>query len=184
LAEMPASEATGPEPQGPEAARFSLRSAGYCVACDRIVELASDGSCPKGHPRAAVTAVMPLGPDEPVPRLPRFNFAAFALPPVWGPAHGQWVGVLFLPIWVFADDVASTLGRGNMALAGAAVILPATFAFQAFFAKRANGLAWRRVAGRMSVDEFARRQRLWAMVCVPIGLALLGWALYYRLVLA
>jgi hypothetical protein len=169
---------------GPEAARFTLRSAGYCVLCDRIVEVGNSGACPKGHPAEAVSAVVALGPDEAVPSLPRFNFAAFALPPVWGPAHGQWVGVIFLPIWIFADNVASTLGRGNIAVAGALVVLPATVAFQAYFAKRANGLAWRRVAGRRSLNEFVRKERLWALACVPIGVALLGWALYYRLVLS
>jgi len=59
-----------------------------------------------------------------------------------------------------------------------------TIAFQAYFAKRANGVAWRRVAARVSIDEFVRRERVWALVCVPIGGALLAWALYYRLVLA
>jgi hypothetical protein len=149
-----------------------------------MVEVAADGGCPEGHPPAAISGVIALGHAEPVPTLPKFNFAAFALPPVWGPAHGQWVGVLFLPIWIFADNVASTIGRGNIALAGVLVVLPATFAFQAYFAKRANGLAWRRVAGRLTIEEFTRRERLWAYACVPVGMALLGWALYYRLVLA
>ena len=180
----PTSAIPDAEPKGPEAARFSLRSAGYCVVCDRIVELGAGGECPSGHPAAAVSAVVPLRPEEPVPSLPRFNLAAFLLPPVWGPAHGQWVGVLFLPIWVFADNVAATLGRGNIAVAGVAIVLPATVAFQAYFAKRANGLAWRRAAGRLSIEEFVRRERLWAFVCAPIGVALLCWALYYRLVLA
>ena len=36
--------------------------------------------------------------------LPRFNVAAFLLPPIWGPAHGIWATILFYPIWLFADN--------------------------------------------------------------------------------
>ncbi len=27
--------------------------------------------------------------------MPRFNIAAFLLPPVWGPAHGMWAAIVF-----------------------------------------------------------------------------------------
>lgn len=172
------------EPKGPEAARFNIRSAGYCVICDRIVEREPDGTCPKGHPAAALAGSVPLRPGDPVPSLPRFNWAAFALPPVWGPAHGQWVGVIFLPIWLFVDNALSVAGRSLGTAAVAVVIVALTLAFQAFFAKRANGVAWRRVCDRVGVEEFSRRQRLWAYACVPIGLALLAWGIYYRFVLA
>ncbi len=67
---------------------------------------------------------------------------------------------------------------------GAVVIVAFTLAAQAWFAKRANGLAWRRVAGQVSVDDFVRRQRLWAIAAVPMFLLLVGWGVYYRLVLA
>ncbi len=154
------------------------------MICDRIVERAEDGACPEGHPEECVTGSVPLASDEPVPVLPRFNWAAFALPPVWGPAHGLWVGVLFLPIWLFADSALASASRSPFTGAVAVTIMVLTFGFQAFFAKRANGLAWRRVSDRVSVGDFVRRQRVWAFVCVPVGIMLLGWALYYRFVLA
>ncbi|HSK46729.1 MAG TPA: viscotoxin-A3 [Coriobacteriia bacterium] len=172
------------EPKGPEAARLRLRTAAYCVLCDRIVERSADGCCPEGHPPAALTGSIPLASDEVVPSLPRVNWGAFALPPVWGPAHGQWVGVLFLPIWLFTDSVASTASRGPVALVAAVLVLLLTVAFQFYFAKRANGVAWRRVADHVSVEEFIRRQRRWTVACVPVGVALLGWGLFYRFVLA
>jgi len=37
--------------------------------------------------------------------LPRFNVAAFLLPPIWGPAHGFWVTILYYPIWLFVDNL-------------------------------------------------------------------------------
>lgn len=166
------------------AARLRLNSAGYCVLCDRIVVRGEHGDCPAGHPAAAISGKMLLGSTEPVPQLPRFNLAAFALPPIWGPAHGQWTGVFFLPIWLFADSAIANAWRGPAMAVAAIAIALGTLAFQAYFAKRANGLGWRRVCAEVTVEEFARRQRVWAIACVPAGLALLGWGLYYRFVLA
>lgn len=173
-----------PAPKGLEAAHLSLSSAGYCVMCDRIVVRAANGECPAGHPAEAVSGKILLGKDEPVPQLPRFSVAAFALPPVWGPAHGQWAGVFLLPIWLFADSAIANAGRNAATAIAAVIVAVGTLAFQAFFAKRANGVAWRRVCDQMSVEQFIARERVWALATVPVGLALLGWGVYFRLVLA
>jgi hypothetical protein len=153
--------------------------------CDRIVERTGTGACPAGHPPAAVAGHIALGDGEPVPALGRFNLAAFLVPPIWGPFHGQWASAIFLPLWVFADSViASAAGRGAAGLAGAVFVGVVTLGIQAFFAKRANGVAWRRVAARVSVEEFSRRERAWAVAAIPLGLLIVGWATYYRVVLA
>lgn len=166
-------------PAGIEAARVHLRHAGYCVHCDRIVERAQDGSCPAGHPAEGVTGRILLADDAPVPGLPRFNLAAFLIPPIWGPAHGQWAGAIFLPLWLFADSVVRSAGVAPGGWAGAVIVLTATLAAQAWFGKRANGLAWRRVCDRVGVDEFGARQRVWAAVAVPVAAVLLGAAIYF-----
>lgn len=172
----------GGEPAGHQEPRIVGRFAGYCVLCDRIVEREAGGGCPAGHPPWAVTGHLALGPDEPVPRLPRFNLAAFLLPPIWGPAHGQWAGAIFLPLWLFADSVVRTAAHGLVTAIAAVVVVGLTLAGMAWFGKRANGLAWRRVWDRMSVDEFVRRQHIWACACVPVSAALLALALYFDLV--
>lgn len=172
------------EPKGIEAARLVIREAGYCVLCDRIVERLPDGSCPSEHPAEAITGRLVLRPDEPVPALPRFNLAAFLIPPVWGPAHGQWVGAIFLPIWLFMDSIIATADRSRFGWAVAVFVVAATLTFQFFFARRANGLAYRRVWDKMTVEQFVARQRVWAWVSIPLALALIGWAVYFRLVLA
>lgn len=172
------------EPGGLEKARLYLRQAGYCVLCDRIVEREKDGSCPAEHPAEAVTGRIPLDEDESLPCLPRFNLAAFLIPPIWGPAHGQWAGAVFLPIWLFVDSIVATAGEGPLMAGAAAVVVAVTLAFQAVFARRANGMAYRRVWDQMTVDEFVRRQRLWAFAAVPVALLMLGWAVYFRLVMA
>lgn len=165
-------------------ARLELRSVGYCVICERLVERGLDGRCPAGHVPEALHGQMLLAADEPVPVLPRFNLAAFLIPPIWGPANGQWVGALFLPIWLFADSaIVSAVLRGGWMWIAAVVVACGTLGFQYFFARHANGVAFRRLIGRVSVDEYLRRQRLWAVAAVPAATLLLGWAVYYDLVL-
>ena len=168
---------------GVDAAKLDVRFAGYCAYCDRIVERAEDGSCPEGHPPVAVTGKIALFDDDEVPALPRFNLAAFLIPFIWGPAHGQWVGAVFLPIWLFADSIVANAAAGGMVTRIAAVVVvAATVAFQAFFAKRANGLAFRRVCGRTSVGEFACAERLWALASVPAAGAIVAWVAYFDVV--
>lgn len=173
------------EPNGVEAARLDLLSAGYCVACNRIVVRDEEGACPAGHDARLVSGRIALSPNEEPPHLPRFSIAAFLVPPVWGPAHGQWAGAIFLPMWLFMDSViASSQGRGAGLSAGAVFVTVATFGMQAWFASRANGIAWRRVADRVTVSEYLRRERTWIAAMIPLALLLYGWGLYYRLVLA
>jgi len=170
---------------GIEDARIDLRTAAYCVLCDALVERRPDGTCPDGHPAEALTGRIVLDDDEPVPSLPAFNLAAFLIPPIWGPGHGVWIGAIFLPIWLFADSVIVSAvrfgGRGQWI--GAAVVLVATVAFEYFFARRANGVAFRRVMHKMTAEEFVRRQRTWAIASIPVAIMLLGWGLYFDLVL-
>jgi len=158
------------------------RHAGYCVACDRIVEYADDGGCSNGHPFGAMAGDIVLAEAEAVPALPRFNLAAFLIPPIWGPAHGQWAGAILLPIWLFADSILRNAAVTPGGWAGAAVVVSVTLAMMGWFGKRGNGLAWRRVADRVPVERFVRTQRIWAIVAVPVAVALLGSALYYDLV--
>jgi len=164
-----------------------LRTAGYCVVCDRIVERTPDGGCSHdpGHPSAGITGRIFLKPGEAVPSLPRFNVAAFLIPMIWGPAHGLWAGAIFLPMWLFMDSViASAAGRGPAYAAGAVFVASMTLLAQAWFAKRANGLAWRRVADRVTVEVFSARQRIWVFAAIPVFALFAGWGAYYRLVLA
>jgi len=165
-------------------ARLDIRTVGLCMDCGQLVERASDGSCPAGHPSHVIAGNAPWFDDEPLPVLPRFNLAAFFLPIIWGPAHGQWAGAFFLPIWLFADSaIAAAAARGGLLWVAAAVVIAGTLGFGAFFARKGNAVAYRRVMGRMSVAEYTRRERIWAIVCVPAGIALIAWGLYFDLVL-
>ena len=37
--------------------------------------------------------------------IPRLNIGALFLPPIWGPAHGIWITILWYPVWLFAAAV-------------------------------------------------------------------------------
>jgi hypothetical protein len=162
-------------------ARLDVRVAGYCVYCDHIIERNPDGTCPKGHPSDAVTGDIVLIDDDPLPTLPAFNWAAFLIPFIWGPAHDQWIGAVFLPIWLFADSIVATASKGGaLGIAGAVVVFALTLLFEWWFAKRANGLAFRRVIGKQSAETFARRQRVWAIAAVPAVIALIGWGVWFH----
>jgi hypothetical protein len=168
---------------GLEDAIIDLRVVGHCSICDRIVLRKPDGSCPQGHPADCVIGRVILRGDEEVPRLPGFNLAAFLIPPLWGPFHHQWIGVVFLPMWLFVDSIIGSAGTGGMVTRIAAgIVILATLAFQAFFAKRANGLAWRRVADNTPVAAYAARQRIWAIASVPVAALAIGWAVWFHLV--
>lgn len=168
-----------------EDARIDLRTVAYCVHCDALVERQPDGTCPAGHPPQALTGRIVLDAEEPVPSLPRFNLAAFLIPPIWGPAHGIWAGAIFLPIWLFADSViVSAVRYGERGQwIGAALVISATLAFEYFFARRANGVAFRRIMHKTTAEEYTRRQRTWAMVAIPVATALIAWGVYFDLVL-
>lgn len=171
------------QPANLDAARLDLRQAGYCVHCNAIVERDQWGACANGHPAEAVSGRIMLSAEEPLPVLPRFNLAAFLIPPVWGPAHGQWAGAFFLPIWLFADSaIVASLSRGAGSKLVAAVVVVATLAAQWWFSSRANGLGWRHVCDRFSVEEFLARQRLWAALAIPLALLLLSWAVWFDVV--
>lgn len=184
-AEVPAAALADAPAGGLDDARLDLRTAGYCVHCDALVERRPDGTCPAGHPAEAIAGHLVLADGDPVPTLPRFNLGAFLIPPVWGPAHRVWAGAIFLPIWLFADSVLVSAARhgGVGQWIGAALVLLATIGFEYFFARRANGVAFRRVMHKMPAEEFARRERMWGYVAIPCAIALIGWGVYFDLVL-
>jgi hypothetical protein len=152
------------------------------MQCDRIVERAPDGSCAQaGQPAEVVYGQIPLGASEALPCLPRFNVAAFLVPFIWGPAHGQWAGLFFLPIWLFVDNtIRSAREVGGVLVWASALVVAATLAFQFYFALRANGLAYRRVCDQLSVEAFVRRERFWAVGGIVAFLLAAAWVVAYE----
>ena len=156
------------------------RVAGHCIVCDRMVERLPDGSCPQGHQSAAVSGSIPLAPGEPLPSLPRFNWGAFFMPPIWGIAHGLWAGAFFVPLWAFVDSaVRSTVDKPLAWRVAAWATLVGTVAFQLEYARTANRLAWRRASAHMSLEVYLRRERIWAAAMGVLLLVFVVWGYAY-----
>lgn len=116
--------------------------------------------------------------------IPRVNIGALFLPPVWGPAHGNWATILFYPLWLFADNAfyAAFSQRTPLAVGFAAVVFVTLLAVTAAFSLISQPLAAHRAAARgIGKEEYLRRQRLWAVGCVAAGCAMLAAATYYNL---
>ena len=91
---------------------------------------------------------VPSADESVLLEIPKFNWGAFFVPPIWGIVNRQWWGVLFLPAWVFVDNMLrseSTLGAWTT-LAGIGMAA-ATLALQAVYARLADSLALRRFVG-------------------------------------
>ena len=134
---------------------------------------------------AEVTGEQIAQEDEFLKGLPRINVGALFLPPIWGPAHGFWVTILFYPIWLFADNMfyAAWTERTPLAIVVALVVFATLTAGTVAFSIIAQPLAAHRAEAR-GVDRqvYLRRQRVWAVVCVIAGLAMIAGATYYNLV--
>jgi hypothetical protein len=145
-----------------------------------MVERRPDGSCPQGHAPAAVSGRIELSPGERVPVLPRFNWGAFFMPPIWGIAHGLWAGAFFVPLWAFVDSaIRSTVDKPIGWRLAAWATLVGTVAFQYEYARKANRLAWRRASERLSLDAYLRRERIWAVAMGVLLAVFVLWGYAY-----
>lgn len=118
--------------------------------------------------------------------LPRFNVAAFLLPPIWGPAHGIWATILFYPIWLFADNAfyAAYEHPSVLSIGLAIIVFASLLAGTVAFAIVGQPLAAHR-AERMGIsrERYLRRQRYWAVGCAIGGAVMIALATYYNLVI-
>lgn len=177
--------------------RTSLRpeeTYGYCHGCEALVRRTTHADCPRGHAADDVVGldVLEGGATEP-PRLPRFNWAAFLMPPVWGVGHGAWAGAFVLPLWLFTDSAiqAAVFPKvANPSAAGAlltvafpVVMVLLTVATMVWFGLRGWGIAWRKVydagAPDLAFEEFAVRERRWLWISAPMAAGLIALAVYF-----
>lgn len=116
--------------------------------------------------------------------VPRVNIGALFLPPIWGPAHGFWVTILFYPIWLFADNTfyAAYSAPSTMSIVLAAIVFAVLTAATVVFAIVSQPLAAHRAAERgVSREKYLARQRAWAVACVIAGAVMIAAATYYNL---
>lgn len=112
--------------------------------------------------------------------LPRFNWGAFLMPPIWGVAHGQWAGVFFLPAWAFVDNVLrAERAFGVWTTVLGWVMVLATLGLQVGFAMNADRVAWRKRREGVTLETYLRRQRYWAIASAVMAVGMAVWIAAY-----
>lgn len=118
--------------------------------------------------------------------VPKFNLGAFLLPPIWGPAHGIWITILFYPAWLFIDDLLYAMYSEPSALSifGGVSSLLLLILVTVLFGFLSQPYAWHR-AHRMgkTKEQYLSAERKWAVGCIFGGLVMLILATVYNLTL-
>lgn len=118
--------------------------------------------------------------------IPRINIGALFLPPVWGAAHGFWVSLLFYPLWLVADNLffAAYTERTFFSIVIALVVFVSLLLGTIAFSLIGQPLAAHRAAAQgLDKPTYLRRQKVWAVVSVVVGLIMIAAATYYNLFL-
>lgn len=116
--------------------------------------------------------------------LPRFNIGAFLLPPIWGPAHGFWVTILYYPAWLFIDNLlyATYESPTPLAIGAAITAVLGYIAITVAFSIVSQPIAAHKAEDRgIARPEYLRRQRFWAIGCAIGAAAMLALATVYNL---
>lgn len=118
--------------------------------------------------------------------IPRLNVGALFLPPIWGPAHGIWATIVFYPLWLIADNCFYAAWSAPSALSIALAVLVfamLTAGTVAFAIVSQPFAAHRAVSMGKTKQEYLAREKVWAVACVVVGVAMICLATYYNLVL-
>lgn len=118
--------------------------------------------------------------------LPPLNLGALFMPPIWGPAHGIWITILYYPAWLLIDNLLYgayenpsplTITLGIIAaviLAGVTIV----------FARASQVYALRRDLSRgKTKEQYRKRQIIWAIAMGILAAVMIAAATYYNLVI-
>ena len=118
--------------------------------------------------------------------LPPLNLGALFMPPIWGPAHGIWITILYYPAWLLIDNLLYgayenpsplTITLGIIAaviLAGVTIV----------FARASQVYALRRDLSRgKTKEQYRKRQIIWAIAMGILAAVMIATATYYNLVI-
>ena len=133
---------------------------------------------------AALTDEQIAAEEEFMRGLPRFNLAAFLIAPIWGPAHGFWITILFYPAWVLFDNVVYTAVFEPSALSIIVAILSLALIIgvSVIFSLTAQPIAAHRAEDKgISRERYLKRQRIWAVASVVIAIIMITLATWYNI---
>ncbi|MBR5259124.1 MAG: viscotoxin-A3 [Eggerthellaceae bacterium] len=116
--------------------------------------------------------------------VPRFNLAAFLLPPLWGPVYGFWITILYYPAWIFMDNLlyGVYVDPSPLTIIFALVVCATYVGFSVAFSLVSQPLAYHRAHAKgVSKEKYLKQQRIWAIAAVIITVIMLALSTYYNL---
>lgn len=118
--------------------------------------------------------------------LPPVNLGAMLMPPIWGPAHGIWITILYYPAWLLIDNLLYGAYMNPSPLTVILAIIAALIlaGVTIIFARASQAYALRRDLSRgKTKEQYKKRQVIWAVTMGMLAVVMLGAATYYNLVI-
>lgn len=122
--------------------------------------------------------------EEYLEGMPPLNIGALLMPPIWGPAKGIWVTILWYPLWVFADNcIYAWWSQGTpLATVVGIITLLLLIAVTIGFARLSAPIAaLRAIEKGKTKEEFQRGERRWIVIGIVLAVLFLAFATYYNL---
>lgn len=124
--------------------------------------------------------------EELLKGLPPINLGALFMPPIWGPANGIWITILYYPLWLFADNLfyAAFTNPDTLSVIFAIAVAIMLAVVTIIFARVSQGYACERAISLGRTKEwYIKRQRVWAVAMGVLAFVMIAAATYYNLVI-
>lgn len=118
--------------------------------------------------------------------LPPINLGALFMPPIWGPAHGIWITILYYPAWLFIDNLFYSVYTNPQPLTIVLAIIAGLIlaGVTIVFARVSQMFALHRdLKNGKTKEQYRKRQVKWAVVMAILAAVMLALATYYNLVI-
>ena len=118
--------------------------------------------------------------------LPPLNLGALFMPPIWGPAHGIWITILYYPAWLLIDNLFYGVYENPLPLTITLAVIAGLIlaGVTIVFARASQVYALRRDLSRgKTKEQYRKRQAIWAVTMGILAAVMLGAATYYNLVI-
>lgn len=112
------------------------------------------------------------------------NLGALFMPPIWGPAHGIWITILFYPLWLFADNLfyAAFTEPTTLTVVCAVLVFIGSVVVTVLFAWVGQRYALRRALTMgKTKEEYQKKQRIWAICMALVAIIFIALATWYNL---
>lgn len=118
--------------------------------------------------------------------LPPINLGALFMPPIWGPAHGIWITILYYPAWLFIDNLFYSVYTNPQPLTIVLAIIAGLIlaGVTIVFARVSQMFALHRdLKNGKTKEQYRKRQVKWAVAMAILAAVMLALATYYNLVI-